>query len=109
MFSPHTLQMFYVCPSGDKTYVQAEVQLVPNFLEHHLVNGHYCIVDAFPQLYQCLTADSDNFVPQQHGSPPHSELDVRDYLNQELPDRWIERVGVDDQVLFFPWPRGHLT
>ena len=68
-FSPHTLQIFCVCPLGDTTYVQAVDQFVPNILEHHLINGHYCIVDAFPQLYQCLTADSDNFVFQQDGSP----------------------------------------
>ena len=42
-----------MCHLGDTTYVQAVVQFVPNFLEHHLVNGHYCIVDVFSYLYQC--------------------------------------------------------
>ncbi|KAJ4452056.1 hypothetical protein ANN_03572 [Periplaneta americana] len=30
-------------------------------------------------------------------------LDVREYLNHELPNRWIGRVGADDQALFL-WP-----
>lgn len=53
----------------------------------------------FPQ----LNNDSDNFVFQQDGAPPHWKLDVREYLNHELPHRWIGRVGADDQALF-PWP-----
>ena len=53
-FTSHSQQMFYVCPLGDMMYVQAVVQFVPNVLEHHLVNGLYCNVDAFPQRYQCL-------------------------------------------------------
>ena len=53
----------------------------------------------FPQ----LTEDSDNFVFQQDGAPPHWMLDVREYLNHELPNRWIGRVGADDQALI-PWP-----
>ena len=87
--------MLYVCPLGDMVYVQTEVQFIANILEHHLVSGHYCIVDAFPQLYQCVTTDSDNVVFQQDGAPPHSELYVRDYPNHELPDRWIGRVDAD--------------
>ena len=48
-FSPHLLQLiFYVFPLGDTTYVQSVIHFVPDFLDHHLVNGHYCIVDAVP-------------------------------------------------------------
>ena len=62
-----------MCALGDTTYVQAEVQRIPDILEQHLVNDHYCIV-VFPRLYQCLTAaDSDNFVFQQDGAPPSLE------------------------------------
>lgn len=45
----------------------------------------------------------DNFVFQQGSASLHWMLDVREYLNHELPNRWIGRVGADDQVLF-PWP-----
>ncbi|KAJ4444413.1 hypothetical protein ANN_06205 [Periplaneta americana] len=31
----------------------------------------------------------DNFAFQQDGAPPHWMLDVREYLNIELPNRWI--------------------
>jgi hypothetical protein len=48
-------------------------------------------------------ADSGDFVLQQDGAPPHWNINVRRYLNDELPHRWIGRVGEDD-VALFPWP-----
>ena len=53
----------------------------------------------FPQ----LKADSDNFVFQQDGAPPHWKLEVRGYLNGELPQRWIGRKGNGDLAIH-PWP-----
>ncbi|CAI6356415.1 unnamed protein product [Macrosiphum euphorbiae] len=53
----------------------------------------------FPQ----LQADSDEFVFQQDGAPPHWKLEVRRYLNGELPQRWIGRKGNDDLAIH-PWP-----
>ncbi|PNF20161.1 hypothetical protein B7P43_G00613 [Cryptotermes secundus] len=53
----------------------------------------------FPQ----LVADSGDFVFQQDGAPPHWNINVRRYLNNELRHRWIGRVGEDDAALF-AWP-----
>lgn len=54
----------------------------------------------FPQLVESEPA---NFIWQQDGAPPHWSLFVRDWLNVEVPDRWIGRHGPDDRVLL-PWP-----
>jgi hypothetical protein len=35
---------------------------------------------------------------QQDGAPPHWGLCVRDFLNEQFPDRWIGRDGL------IPWP-----
>ncbi|GBM89004.1 hypothetical protein AVEN_51208-1, partial [Araneus ventricosus] len=37
------------------------------------------------------------------GASPHWNIHFRRYLNDELPHRWIERVGEDD-LTFYPWP-----
>jgi hypothetical protein len=50
-----------------------------------------------------LAADSGDFVFHQDGAPPQWNLNVRRYLNDELPHRWIGRVGEDD-IALFPWP-----
>ena len=47
--------------------------------------------------------ESDDFIFQQHGAPPHWSLRVRQFLNTTLPDRWIARSGQDDHVIM-PWP-----
>jgi hypothetical protein len=39
----------------------------------------------------------------QDRAPRHWNINVRRYLNDELPHRWIGRVGEDDAALF-PWP-----
>ncbi|GBL90507.1 hypothetical protein AVEN_179430-1 [Araneus ventricosus] len=53
----------------------------------------------FPQ----LTTDSSNFIFQQEGAPPHWSAIVSDFLNRELPHRWIGRAGLDD-VPLLPCP-----
>ncbi|GBM83181.1 hypothetical protein AVEN_43677-1 [Araneus ventricosus] len=37
------------------------------------------------------------------GAPPYRSTIVRDFLNRELPHRWIERACLDD-VNLLPWP-----
>jgi len=49
-----------------------------------------------------LQADSDKFVFQQDGAPPHWKLEVRRYLNGELPQRWIVRKENYDLAIH-PW------
>ena len=53
----------------------------------------------FPQIME----DSQDFIFQQDGAPPHWHLHVRDYLNESLPHRWIGRGADADQALHF-WP-----
>lgn len=53
----------------------------------------------FPQ----LTTDSSTFILQQDGAPPHWSTNVRNFLNTELPHRWIGRAGPGD-VPRLPWP-----
>ncbi|GBM94082.1 hypothetical protein AVEN_135184-1 [Araneus ventricosus] len=47
--------------------------------------------------------DSSTFIFQQDGAAPHWSTIVRDFLNRELPHRWIGRAGLDD-VPLLPWP-----
>jgi hypothetical protein len=37
--------------------------------------------------------DSEDLIFQQDGAPPHWHRDVRRFLNESLPQRWIGRVG----------------
>jgi len=47
-----------------------------------------------------LNEDSNNYIFQQDDSPAHYK-DVRGYLNRNLPQRWIERTGKEDDALTF--------
>ena len=40
---------------------------------------------------------------QQDGAPPHWALDVRAFLNQQLPGRWIGRAAERD-LKMMKWP-----
>lgn len=53
----------------------------------------------FPQLQE----DSNNFLFQQDGAPPHYHTDVRAFLNDKLPQRWLGRAGNDDNC-YAHWP-----
>ena len=44
-----------------------------------------------------------DFYFQQDGAPPHWALDVRAYLNAELPGRWIGRAAATDLTVM-KWP-----
>ena len=54
-------------------------------------------------LQQCLSPqlqeDSRDFIYQQDGAPPQFHHDVRGYLNDTLPHRWIGRAFQDDSPL----------
>jgi hypothetical protein len=43
--------------------------------------------------------DSDDFIYQQDGAPPHHRHLVRSYLSQHVPQRWIGRTAANDQAL----------
>jgi hypothetical protein len=45
---------------------------------------------------------SNDFLFQQGGAPPHFHNDVREYLNIELPRRWIGRAGERDECFICP-------
>ena len=49
-----------------------------------------------------LNEDSNDYIPQQDGSPAHYK-GVRGYLNRNLPQRWIGRTGKEDDALM-RWP-----
>jgi len=49
-----------------------------------------------------LNEDSNDYVFQQDGSPAHYK-DVRGYLNQSLPQRWIGRTEKEEGALM-RWP-----
>jgi len=52
-----------------------------------------------------MSEDSEDFIFQQGGAPPHWHLGVRRFLNESLPQRWIGRVGKEDLALQFWLPR----
>ena len=39
-----------------------------------------------------MSEDPEDFIFQQDGAPPHWHRDVRRFLNESLPQRWIGRV-----------------
>jgi len=50
-----------------------------------------------------LQDDSEDFIFQQDGGPPHFHFDVRAHLNANLPSRWIGRASHNDSPLL-TWP-----
>jgi len=50
-----------------------------------------------------LEEDSQDFIFQQDGAPPHFHNDVRWYLNEHLPQRWIDHTDRDYEALL-KWP-----
>jgi hypothetical protein len=45
-----------------------------------------------------LEEDSNDFIFQQDGAPPHFHMAVRNHLNAHLPQRWIGRAGANNAV-----------
>ncbi|GBO01731.1 hypothetical protein AVEN_248201-1, partial [Araneus ventricosus] len=54
-------------------------------------------------LFSQIKEDLSNFVFQQDGEPPHRAIEVRRFLNTELPRSWIGRSEPDD-LLLHSWP-----
>ncbi|KAG8305195.1 hypothetical protein J6590_074748 [Homalodisca vitripennis] len=54
-------------------------------------------------LFLQLTVDSDNFNYQQHRAPPNWHINVRRFLNDNLPQHWIGLTGPRDPALH-SWP-----
>jgi len=54
-------------------------------------------------LFPLLQADGDDFILQQDGAPPHWSLEVRKFLNDQLPQQWIGRCSANDTT-FCPCP-----
>jgi hypothetical protein len=48
-------------------------------------------------------AEEEEFIFQQDGAPPHWHMGVREYLNGNLPGRWIGRASAADNI-FCTWP-----
>jgi hypothetical protein len=75
----------------------------PFFFSEQIVTGSIYLDMLQLWLFPQLTADSRTFIFQQDGAPPHWNNVVRGFLNDELPHRWIGRVG-DDDVALLAWP-----
>lgn len=50
-----------------------------------------------------LQEDSDNFIFVQDGAPPHWHSQVRNYLDERLPGRWIGRAS-EENMVYKRWP-----
>lgn len=75
----------------------------PFFFCEKTVTGHVYLDMLENWLMPQLEADSDDFIFQQDGAPPHFHHDVREFLNTTLENRWIGRGGADD-LQFMSWP-----
>ena len=73
----------------------------PFFFDERTVNGQsylHMLQNFFIPELQQVRGLLQRVVFQQDGAPPHFALNVRAYLDQTFPDRWIGRVGP------FAWP-----
>jgi len=76
----------------------------PFFFRENTVMGTSYLEILQTWLFPRLQKDEpEDFIKQQLGAPPHFRLDVRRWLNDVLPHRWIERVAHED-LMFCPWP-----
>lgn len=75
----------------------------PFFFTENTVNGRSYLEMLQTWLFPQLNNNSDDYIYQQDGAPPHWHLDVRGFLNETLPNRWIGRNGTNDLTLC-SWP-----
>ena len=76
----------------------------PFFFEGPSITGQTYLEMLQTWLLPRLQAGEGNdYIFQQDGAPPHWSLNVREFLNTNLPNRWIGRAGQDDNV-FCKWP-----
>ena len=52
---------------------------------------------------QLADEEVQGYINQQDGAPPHWHKEVRDYLNEHLPGRWVGRAAATDNI-FCTWP-----
>ena len=50
------------------------------------------------------TMEHKIFLSSENGAPPHWHLNVRHFLNESLPQRWIGHMGNEDLAFQF-WPQ----
>lgn len=75
----------------------------PFFFQEPSVTGRIYLDMLTEWLMPQLHEDSCNFIFVQDGAPPHWYSDVRGYLDEHLPRRWIGRAS-EENVVFQPWP-----
>ena len=75
----------------------------PFFLEGNVDSKSYLkmIEEEFYPVFSNLP-NSPNLIFMQDGAPPHWEKNVRGWLNDHFPHRWIGRGGINDTNI--PWP-----
>ena len=72
----------------------------PFFFEGTTVNSKAYLAMLQNWLMELLfEGERADFIFQQDGAPPHRSLNVRQYLNATLHNKWIRRAGNDDCVL----------
>ena len=76
----------------------------PFFSEGNNVTGNLYLEMLQDWLFPQLNEDSEDFIFQQDGAPPHWHSQVRRILNETLPKRWIGRTGPKDLALH-SWPQ----
>ena len=70
----------------------------------HGAHHHWKYLDMLENwLTPQMNENSDDYVFQQYGCPAHFHNDIQDYLNTNLPQRWIGGCGQDDVALMC-WP-----
>ena len=64
-----------------------------------------CCLDMLENWLMPQLADEEvqGYIYQQDGAPPHSHKEVREYLNEHLPGRWVGRAADTDNT-FCTWP-----
>lgn len=75
----------------------------PFFFEGNVDSKSYLkmIEEEFYPVFSNLP-NSPNLIFMQDGAPPHWEKNVRGWLNDHFPHRWIGRGGINDTNI--PWP-----
>lgn len=75
----------------------------PFFFQESTVTGTSYLDMVSEWLIPQLQEDSNDFILVQDGAPPHWHHEVRNYLDEQLPHRWIGR-ATDDNVTLMRWP-----
>ena len=70
----------------------------PFFFEGNVTGDVYIQIFQNWRMDELIANEHEDFIYQQDGAPPYWKLTVRDYLNDNLPRRWIGRAS---GVLFY--------